>query len=113
MLISTNSCTLRWGRRRPFILFGAVLCGIFHLSSPASKKSSAKLYFAAIGMAIIGYSGYIGDAIGDSDGDSVGDHWKALIFAVHFASFLVFIYYQILKDFSTTDTWPLGDEYGC
>ncbi|ELR25627.1 transporter, major facilitator subfamily protein [Acanthamoeba castellanii str. Neff] len=60
--VLSDACQFRFGRRRPFILGGALLC--------------------AAGMAIIGFSAFIGDAIGDSTGDDVGHHWRALIFAI-------------------------------
>jgi solute carrier family 45 protein 1/2/4 len=60
--VLSDACQFRFGRRRPFILGGALLC--------------------AAGMAIIGFSAFIGDAIGDSTGDDVSHHWRALIFAI-------------------------------
>lgn len=61
--VVSDNCTFRFGRRRIFILGGALL--------------------AVLGMGIIGFSAYFGKWCGDDpDGKSVGDHYRGLIFAI-------------------------------
>lgn len=61
--VLSDRCTHRWGRRRPFILGGALTTGI--------------------GMGLVGNAANLGELMGDNgDGDSPTDHIVGLIIAI-------------------------------